>query len=64
MTDATLSKIARVLFIAAFVCALIAAGQSDYEDEQREQARYCQNVREGTWPDYRGDYEETCRVPD
>lgn len=64
MSRAAMSRVIQALWVAAIVAALLAAGQSDYEDELREQERYCRNVSEGTWPDYRGDYAETCLVPD
>lgn len=39
------------------------AGAMDYEDQQAEQERYCEMVREGLWPDYRGTYRAECRQP-
>lgn len=39
------------------------AGAMDYEDQQAEQENYCEMVREGLWPDYRGTYRAECRQP-
>ena len=39
------------------------AGAMDYEDQQAEQAHYCEMVREGLWPDYRGTYRRECPQP-
>ena len=39
------------------------AGAMDYEDQQAEQEHYCEMVREGLWPDYRGTYRAECRQP-
>lgn len=51
----------------AIVLAIIAfstlgwAGESDYQDAKREQAEYCQNVKDGVWPDFRETYDSECR---
>ena len=52
---------------AAVLLALLGlfglAGAMDYEDQQAEQENYCEMVREGLWPDYRGTYRAECRQP-
>lgn len=53
-----LGGIALGLLIAVFIGLI---GRMDYQDEILEASRYCANVREGTWPDYRGTYEKECR---
>lgn len=51
----------------AVLLALLAlfglVGAMDYEDQQAEQENYCEMVREGLWPDYRGTYRAECRQP-
>ena len=39
------------------------AGSMDYEDQQAEQANYCEMVKAGYWPDYQGTYRRECRTP-
>ena len=49
--------------LAAIVTALIiwiAASTMSYDDATREQAEYCQHVRDGLWPDYKGIYDKVC----
>jgi hypothetical protein len=38
-----------------FVIALGMIGRGDYEDELLEQRIYCENVRTGVWPPYKGE---------
>lgn len=51
----------------AAIVALLAlyglAGAMDYDDQQAEQAQYCEMVRERLWPDYRGTYRAECPQP-
>lgn len=37
------------------------AGESDYQDAKREQAEYCQKVKQGIWPDFRETFDDECR---
>jgi len=49
--------------MAAIVTALllwIAVSTMDYDDAQRAEVEYCQHVRDGLWPDFKGIYEEAC----
>ena len=48
-----------LLVLAAFGFA----GHMDYEDQQAEQAHYCEMVKAGFWPDYQGTYRRECRTP-
>ena len=38
-------------------------GAMDYEDQQAEQAHYCDMVKAGYWPDFQGTYRSECRTP-
>ena len=53
--------------IAAILAALVLlfglAGHMDYEDQQAEQAHYCEMVKAGYWPDFNGTYRDECRRP-
>jgi len=52
-----LTSIAAVL---AIVAAFGIVGGMDYKDEQAQQALYCDNVKSGVWPDYKGTYVSEC----
>lgn len=45
---------------AILITAFILASMTDFEEELAQQERYCENVRNGVWPDYRKNYEEMC----
>jgi hypothetical protein len=50
--------------MAAIVTALviwIAVSTMDYNDAQRAEIEYCQHVRDGLWPDYKGTYDKVCQ---
>ncbi|MNC70483.1 hypothetical protein D3C75_1213020 [compost metagenome] len=38
-------------------------GRMDYQDELKQQALYCQMVRDGLWGDYNGNYTKICPTP-
>ena len=49
--------------LAAIVTALliwIIASTMDYNDAQRAEIEYCQHVRDGLLPDYKGTYDKVC----
>ena len=49
--------------MAAITTALviwIAVSTMDYDDAQRAEIEYCQHVRDGLWPDYKGIYDKVC----
>lgn len=50
------------LVLLWIVCALIAAAivYVGIDDPELEQRTYCQNVKEGIWPDYEGTYKQEC----
>lgn len=39
-------------------------GRMDYQDELKQQALYCQMVRDGLWGDYNGNYSKICPTLD
>ena len=39
------------------------AGAMDYEDQQADQAHYCEMVKAGYWPDFQGTYRRECQQP-
>lgn len=55
----TQSTIALLVILALF--GLV--GQMDYDDAVDQQAQYCEMVKAGHWPDYRGTYRAECRPP-
>ena len=49
--------------LAAIVTALLLwliASTMDYDDAQRAEIEYCQHVRDGLWPDWKGTYDKAC----
>ncbi len=58
MTKATIRTIA---IVVAILVALKFAGDADYQEAQDQQARYCENVSSGVWPDYKGNAAEVCQ---
>lgn len=53
----TIKTVGAILFL---VIAFGIAGRGDFEEAQRQEEQYCQNVHSGHWPDYRGDYRVSC----
>ena len=56
-------SIAAYSTLAAVVTALllwIIASTMSYDDAQRAEIEYCQHVRDGLWPDYKGTYDKVC----
>lgn len=41
--------------LLALLALFAAASHMDFNDQQVEQARYCEMVESGTWPAYRDD---------
>ena len=48
---AWLSKVSAVL---ALLFAFVFVGSLDYKDEQDQQSLFCDNVKKGIWPNYKG----------
>ena len=50
--------------IAALLVAVLAiwaiVSTMDYNDAQRAEIEYCQHVRDGLWPDWKGTYKPDC----
>lgn len=52
-----------VLVLLALLAILLGiAGRMDAEDEQLAADLYCENVKSGTWPDFRGTYAKMCKA--
>lgn len=52
-----------LLALVAVLLLLGLTGHMDYEDAKAEEANYCEMVKAGHWPDYRGMYRSECRRP-
>ena len=51
------------VFIGLAIGLLLGVvGSMDYEDAKAEEALYCSNVKNGTWPDYEGIYKKVCEA--
>jgi hypothetical protein len=48
------------LILLAIAAALCIAGSGDYQEAVAQQDLYCQQVRNGQWPDFNGNYREVC----
>ena len=50
--------------IAALLVAVLAiwaiVSTMDYNDATRAEIEYCQHVRDGLWPDWKGIYNKVC----
>jgi len=44
------------------LCLFLAVSKMDYEDELAERELYCDMVKEGKWPDYKGIAERECEA--
>lgn len=51
------------VFIGLAIGLLLGVVSSmDYEDAKAEEALYCDNVKNGVWPDYDGTYADVCEA--
>lgn len=55
-------KIKLSFALLALLLLMGVVGRMDYEDEQAQAALYCDNVRNGIWPDYEGTYKKFCET--
>lgn len=58
-----MSRYRMAAIAAALVLLFGLAGRMDYEDQQAQEALYCDMVKAGHWPDYQGTYRRECRTP-
>ena len=42
-----------ILVLGAFILAFGLLGEGDYQDAVAADAEYCDNVRNGVWPNYK-----------
>lgn len=49
-----------VLALVILACIFGYMGHMQHEDEQKETAHYCDMVRGGHWPDFKGWYQRVC----
>lgn len=52
-----------VLVVAVIAAAFAIVGTLDSEDAEIQQAEYCENVKDGTWPDFKKNYKNFCKQP-
>lgn len=53
-------KARQALGLALIVAGVVIVGIADKQDAELEQQTYCQNVREGVWPDYHHTFKDEC----
>jgi len=57
---------ANFLFVISLICGIFIAllsivGHFDYDDKKRDELIYCNNVKSGVWPDFKGISKEVCK---
>lgn len=58
--DTSIKNKRPILAIIIVMAIWIAVSTMDYNDAQRAEIEYCQHVRDGLWPDYKGTYDKVC----
>ena len=58
--DTSIKNKRPILAIIIVMAIWIAVSTMDYDDAQRAEVEYCQHVRDGLWPDYKGIYDKVC----
>lgn len=48
------------VIIGALLATLGSVGTADYLQAKKDEASYCKNVKNKTWPDYKKIFEKTC----
>ena len=51
----------KLRYVLLAIVAIIAVNTMSFQDEVRQQSEYCQNVRDGIWPDYQKTFESECK---
>ena len=54
------SKTASLFAIIVVLVIWLAISTMSCDDAKRDEAEYCQHVRDGLWPDYKGIYATVC----
>ena len=57
-----MSIFARMALISVALFLFLAVSTMDYEDELAERELYCDMVKEGKWPDYKGIAKRECEA--
>ena len=55
-------KLAPVFVALTLFAAFGIVGGMNYEDAKQEEISYCENVKSGQWPDYKGTYAKVCEA--
>lgn len=58
-----MSRYRMAAIATALVLLMGLVGRMDYEDQQADQAHYCEMVKAGFWPDFNGTYRRECLPP-
>ena len=58
--DTSIKNKRPILAIIIVMAIWIIASTMSYNDAQRAEIEYCQHVRDGLWPDYKGIYDKVC----
>lgn len=53
-------KARQIVGLLAIALAVIIVGMCDKQAQEAEHNQYCNNVREGVWPDYRETFKAEC----
>lgn len=53
-------KARQVIGVVLIAAAVIVVGMMDKQALDEQQRQYCNNVRDGVWPDYEHTYKESC----
>ena len=51
------------MVLVALAGLFLAASHLAYQDAIEAKRHYCEMVRSGAWPDYRGEYQNICSDP-
>lgn len=51
----------KLRYVLLAIVAIVAVNTMSFQDEVQQQSEYCQNVRDGIWPDYQQTFESECK---